>query len=267
MNVRISHTINLVVCALIFPLIGNAQPSLPNVSWALVPSEDDDFIVVERGVTDVDVTSFRGTGVVEANIGRVVSVFSDRERAKEWEFKLADARVLQRNNLQQVVWQRTKSSFLGALFGGPRDRYFIVVSEVLRVDEERKYIHGRLRDFSSYTDIELTESQESMIPTPRRSIRGTLLYSDWQLRPTGPESTCVRIEVLLRVNGNGDLNAEQLRDFEETWPYSTIQGLRRQVRKNDIERNAEFGDWAADTPDAMIDIKDCLQGNLYRDEE
>jgi len=256
---NIGTTPQIILLAIIgstLPLIASANPPRPDVTWELVKSRDN--IRVERGVTDGSFSAFRGTGVVEASIGRVISILSDRERAFEWEYKLADAKVLRRTSDRLVVWQRTSIFFLPCLIN---DRVFIFVAEAT-FDEERKYVRALLRDISD-TNIVLSESELSVIPDRRCSIKGTLIYTDWQFRPTGPESTCVRVEVLLRPNGK--LKPKIMRGFEKKWPYSTIQGMRRQVLKDDIIPHQEFGGWVAASPETMITTEDCLQGILNSD--
>ena len=137
-------------------------------------------------------------------------------------------------------------------------RDFVFVGRAI-VDEDRKYFRAYLRDIED-TDIDLRDSEKSMIPDKPPSVRGTLIYSEWQFRPVGPESTCVRVEVMIRPNGG--LSAKSLEDFERTWPVSTVRKLRQQVLKNDIVPHEIYGGWVAASPESMITTDACLKGSL-----
>ena len=83
-----------------------ADPPKPNVSWESLYS--DEGITTERGlVDDSPFLAFRGTGIVEARIGKVISILFDHPRANEWVYELVASKTLRAlSNHGVVVWQR-----------------------------------------------------------------------------------------------------------------------------------------------------------------
>ena len=89
---------------------------------------------------------------------------------------------------------------------------------------------------------------------------GKLIYGHWQFRPTGSGSTCARVEVMFDPRGR--LPAYVVNQFQEDWPFATIEGLQEQALKQDIDLHPVFGHWTADRPETMIDLSQCRDGQL-----
>lgn len=229
-----------------------ADTPRPAAKWEFVQSNEG--IVTERGVIpDSPLEAFRGTGIVDARIGRVISVLFDDSRANEWVHGLAASMQLRAlNGHGVVVWQR---------FDNPwpiLDRDFVYRVEA-NYDEARKYFRAWFSDIAD-ANIVLSDAERSRIPNPSCCVAAKLIYTEWQFRATGPESTCVRVEVML--DPKGSVPAPFVNWFQETWPYETIRGLRRQARKEDIDLHGVFGRWTADHPGSTISRTQCEQGQL-----
>lgn len=229
-----------------------ADPPKPDVSWDVLDSNEG--ITTERGlVVDSPFKAFRGTGIVEARIGRVISILFDDSRANEWVYGLADStqlRVLSDHGV--VVWQR---------FDNPwpiLDRDFVYRVETT-YDEAKKYFRAWFSDIAD-SNIVLADAERSRIPNPSCCVAAKLIYTEWQFRAMGPESTCVRVEVML--DPKGWVPALFVNWFQENWPYSTIKGLRSQARKEDIDLHEVFGRWTAGQPGSTISRTQCEQGRL-----
>jgi hypothetical protein len=87
-----------------------------------------------------------------------------------------------------------------------------------------------------------------------------LIYAEWQFRATGPESTCVRVEIML--DPKGWVPALFANWFQRNWPYLTIKGLRSQAQKEDINLHEVFGVWTVGDPGSAISRTQCEQGRL-----
>lgn len=230
----------------------HADPAKPNASWESLYSEEG--IAVERGlVADSPYMASRGTGTVEARIGKVISILLDHTRANEWVHNLSDSIELRAmENHSVVVWQR---------FDNPwptDDRDFVYLAEP-SPDASKKYFRAWFKDITE-TEIILTEAERSKIPDQSCCIVGKLIYTEWQFRAAGIDSTCVRVEVMF--DPKGWVPGILVNQFQRDWPYLTIQGLRRQARKEDVKLHDAFGDWTAAQPGAMITRAQCEQGRL-----
>lgn len=228
-----------------------ADPPRPDVNWKDSYSKEN--IIVEKGlVADSRFKAFRGTGIVQARLGHVISILFDHTRANEWVHRLDKSRELRDGNLSMVVWQR---------FDNPwtvKDRDFVYLAKPT-YDEEKKYFRASFSDITD-TDIMLTDAERSRIPDQLCCIVGKLIYTIWQFRATGPESTCVRVEVMLDPKGH--VSAYFVNRFQRKWPYGTIKGLQAQALNEDITLHEVFGNWVADHPDTMISDAECKQGKL-----
>ena len=123
-------------------------------------------------------------------------------------------------------------------------------------DKTKNYFQALFSDIAD-TNISLKVDE---LPDQSCCIVGKLIYTKWQFRATGPESTCVRVEVML--DPKGWVPAFFVNWFQRNWPYSTIKGLRRQAQKEDIKLHEVFGDWATDHPGTAISREQCEQGRL-----
>ncbi len=229
-----------------------ADPPKPNVSWEVLYSNEG--ITTERGlVVDSPFMAFRGTGIVEARIGKVISILFDHPRANEWVHELVDSTKLRAlSNHGVVVWQR---------FDNPwpiLDRDFVYRAEPT-YDEAKKYFRAWFSDIAD-TDIVLTDVERSKIPDQSCCVVAKLIYAEWQFRATGPESTCVRVEVML--DPKGWVPALLVNWFQRNWPYLTIKNLRSQAQKEDINLHEVFAVWTVGGPGSAISRAQCEQGRL-----
>ena len=233
----------------IVPLSAYADPATPDVSWE--PLNSNEGITTERGsVVDSRYKAFRGTAIVEARIGRVISILFDHTRANEWVHRLVDSMGLRDlRNHGVVVWQRFDSP------GPIPDRDFVYRAEPT-YDEAKKYFRAWFSDIAD-TDIILADAE---LPDQSCCIVGKLIYTEWQFRATGPKSTCVRVEVML--DPKGWVPAFFVNQVQKNWPYLTIKGLQRQAQKENINLHEVFGDWVSDRPGTTISRAQCEQGRL-----
>lgn len=223
-----------------------AAPPKPDVSW-----EDPNIkngILIEKGlVAGSPYHAFRGTGVVQTNIGQVISTLYDLRRASEWVYKLAATKALQDENLSMVVWQR---------FNLPwpvKDRDFVYFAEAT-YDADKKYFLASMSDITD-TKILLTEVERDRIPDQSCCIVGKLIYSSWEILATGTESSCVRVEVMF--DAKGDVPEFFVKRFLRKWPYGTIRGLQAQALKKDIPVHEIFGNLVAERPYGVISDLEC----------
>ncbi len=250
MNLR-QVIIVIVLLEFSLALTAYADPPRREVSWEILFSKQG--ILGERGlVADSPYHAFRGTGTVQTSIGRVISILYDHTRAKQWVHELVESRGLRDENLSVVVWQRYDNPW------PVKDRDFVYLAEPT-YDKDKNFFQARFSDITD-TSIVLTDAERSMIPDQSSSIVGKLMYTVWQFRAIGPESTCVRVEVML--DPKGSVPAFFVNQFQRKWPYATIKGLQAQALKEDIALHEVFGDWVADNFGSMINPAQCEQGRL-----
>ena len=228
-----------------------ADIHLPEVSWTTLYSRQG--ILVEKGsVAGSPYHALRGTGIVQTNIGRVISILYDHTRANEWVDRLVESRGLRDLRLSSVVWQRFSVPWPAD------DRNFVYLASPF-YDENKKYFQALMSDISD-TSVTLTATEISKIGDQSCCTMGKLIYGHWQFRPTGLDSTCARVEVLFDPRGR--LPAYVVNQFQKNWPFATIEGLQAQALKQDINLHPVFGHWTADHPETMIEASQCRDGQM-----
>lgn len=232
-------------------LTAYATPPIPEVNWETLYSKQG--IRIEKGlVAGSPYHALRGTGIVQTSIGRTISILYDHTRANQWVHDLTESRELRDDALSKVVWQRYKSPW------PVNNRDFVYLAEP-HFDEKKKYFRAWMTDISD-TDIVLSTIEQAKIRDQSCCVAGKLIYGLWQFRPTGPASTCVRIEIMF--DPKGYVPSFVVNQFQTNWPFATIQGLQAQALKEDIVLHEIFGSWLASHPGSMIMPSECMKGKL-----
>ncbi len=232
--------------ALVLSSPAYADPRKPGVDWKTLYSRNG--ILVEKGqVAGSSNLAFRGTGLVQADIGRVISVLYVPERANQWVYELSESRALRDTGLSAVVWQRFDNPF------PVKDRDFVYFAEPV-YDASESFFTARMIDIQD-TDIVLTDEEQSLIPDQSCCVVGKLIYSEWQFRAYGPGRTCVQVEVMF--DPGGSLPKLFVNRFQKKWSFETIKGLRAQATREDIDLHETFGEWAGDDRDTAREQPAC----------
>lgn len=246
----------VIVAGLLVP--GSVPPTyagshIPEVTWTKLYLRQG--ILVEKGtLADSPYHALRGTGIVQARIGRVISILYEHTRANEWVHQLVESKGLRDDLLSSVVWQRFDIPWPA------KNRDFIYLAEPV-FDESKKYFQALMTDVSEMNNP-LTNAERARIPSQSCCVMGKIIYGRWQFRPVEPGKTCARVDILFDPRGR--LPAFVVNQFQRDWAYATIEGLQAQSSKQDIAPHEVFGNWAADLPGTQIKQAECMDGQLDR---
>lgn len=182
---------------------------------------DDGILVERRTVPGTNLKEFRGRGIVEAPLGRVLAIIRDAPHRCEWMAQCGDDYVVEENEAArlQISYHRTKAPWPVA------DRDSINRAE-LRVDLKKR------RVFLPFEAIE-----HPKVPSVKGVVRMPFLRGHWTLEPVGAGGTIVEYQVHADPGGNlpewiANLASKKL-------PLLTIVGLRKQSKSRtypDFER-------------------------------
>ena len=165
----------------------NADTHIPDVTWTTLYFRQG--ILVEKGtVADSPYHALRGTGIVQAGIGRVISILYEHNRAKEWVHQLVKSKGLRNDLLSSVVWQRYDIPWPA------KDRDFVYLAEPA-IDESRKFFQALMTDVTEINN-RLTNAERTGLPNQSCCVRGKIVYGRWQFRPVEPGKTCARIDII-----------------------------------------------------------------------
>lgn len=213
-----ARTASIVGLLLLVVGVAAAEPSpqlaLDAPGWELTRDEDG-ILSYKRSIDGSPLLVFRGEGVIEAPITRVLSVALDNERVGEWIPGLAESTVVRwiKEPLEYIQYSR---------FDAPwpvRDRIFL--SRVVMMVHPRTYtteIH--------YRNVPETLDRDG-------GIQGSTDGSYYVLRPVDEGRSTYFIGVSV-ADPRGAIPAWLINWMGGSWAHKTLRLLARQVAKPDI---------------------------------
>jgi hypothetical protein len=171
----------------------------------------------KREVPGSPIIALRGEGVVNASIIRVASVLLDYSRATEWVDSLEEVRVVRMLGAQEFIeYDRV---------GTPpiimKDRDFVCRG---RVDVDLKEPSLTLR---------IWPVRDAAMPEVSKYIRGEL-RGYWKLKSIAKgQKTFIVAE--MHGDPKGAVAKWLVNLFQKSWPRNTLESLRAQVAKRDIQ--------------------------------
>lgn len=182
---------------------------------------DDGIVVHRRKVDGFDLHEFRGRGVIEAPIERVLGVLSDAPRRVEWMERCVQSYAVARlSETSQVEYNRTSGTW------PVKDRDVVVMGETY-FDVDKREVRVTFRNATSHA-----------VPRQDGAVRIPYLRGHWILRPTdGGRSTWVEYQA--HADPAGSIPTFIVNLVSKTLPYKTLLKLRDQVgrvRYPDLER-------------------------------
>jgi hypothetical protein len=176
----------------------------------------DGIVVTERLVPGQSVPTFRGIGLVDADLGTVLAVILDVGRHVEWMQDCAEARlVASESEAVSYLYHRTNVPWPLS------DRDVVLRSEVELVEP------GRLA-FVRF------RSASARVPLVDGVVRVATLAGFYRLEAMAPAHTSVEYRVDVEPGGN--IPAWVAHRATRTLPLATILGLRHQTRRVWAER-------------------------------
>lgn len=180
--------------------------------WERV-STSDGILVERRTVPGSNLKEFRGRGLVEAPLGRVLAIIRDAPHRCEWMAQCAQDYVVEENEAErtQISYHRTKAPWPVA------DRDSINRAE-LRVDLAQH------RVFLPFEAI-----PHPKVPPVKGVVRMPFLRGHWLLQPASGGSA-TEVEYQVHANPGGSLPEWMANLASKKLPLLTIVGLRKQSK-------------------------------------
>ena len=192
--------------------------------WKLVSERDNVNVYVNTNNFD-GLLSIRATGMIDAPMGRVMSVMADEKRKHEWIPNTVEVKALKiaspfariEYSHSHTPWPLTDREFLTYV----RAQYF----------KKTKKLVIRLRSIEKIPNgIEVPKTD---------NIRGIIHYSDvWLSKAEGGKKTFVEVELL--TDPKGSIPKFLVNWVQKDWPRGLLHGLARQVEKKDIKVKYRF---------------------------
>ncbi len=168
--------------------------------------------------------AFRGEGVFDVEIERLVSVLKTAEIAVEWVDLMTEHRVV-----KQVS---ANTHLIYESYGLPwpiSDRDYLM-HEVKNYDESERVFTIR------YESVE-----DASTPIKGDHVRAIAYRTFWRLTMLDAQRTRVEVEVF--TDPKGTLPAWLINLIQKDWPWKTIDGLVNRAQKQDVQPDQTTSAW------------------------
>jgi len=182
-------------------------------------------VQVERKVMpDSPLFAFRGEGVFDTEIGRLVSVLKNPHIAAEWVDLMKEHIVLKKMG--------ENKNLIYEAYGLPwpiSDRDYLM-QEQYHYDADKKVFT------ISYESVE-----DALKPPQDDHVRAIAFRTYWRLTVVDSDTTRVEVEVF--TDPKGALPAWLINLIQKDWPWKTIDGLVQRAQKSDVQPDATTATW------------------------
>ena len=171
---------------------------------------DQGIDVFRKDLPNTPLHAFRGRGLIEAPMGKLIWVMGDNVHRTQWVDRLKKSVILEEEDAySSIVYQH---------FGTPA------------LVAERDFVYrARARSRADGSAILEIASLTHPKAPPTVGVRGELRDSSYLFIPQGPNATVV--EVVVVTDPKGSLPKWAVNMVQKSWPMNTLVALREQVRK------------------------------------
>ncbi len=166
------------------------------------------------------VIAFRGEGIVDAPIEKVASIIIDTTRGTEWIDSLVKSDVVRNISTTEFI----EYDHVGIAF--PFDTLMSDRDFVSRVNLEADPKSKRIA-------VDYTPAVDDLAPTLKKYVRGWMTC-EFKLVPMSLEGETY-VEAEIHCDPKGSVAPWVVNFFQQGWPQTTFERLRKQAKKTDIQ--------------------------------
>ena len=186
--------------------------------------EKDGIAVAKKVLPDSNLMPFRGEGVVDVHIGRLVKVIKTSGLGPEWVDLQVESKELVRDSDESAILYNKYD-----LSWPVSDRDY-VMRQKTTYDADAKVVTV------TYESIE-----DDRFPADDCCVRAVAVRTYWKFTYVSPTQT--RIEVEVYTDPKGALPAWLVNMIQRGWPYNSIIGISERATKDDITKHPRCTDW------------------------
>jgi hypothetical protein len=159
--------------------------------------------------------------VIHAPIGKVAQILLDTSRARDWVDRLENVKLLRKISDRDFVQYNH--------FAMPivmKDRDFVILNQV-EVDPGEKSLMVKMK------------STEDPLAPVTDYVRGEVIQSSFTIKSIDQDHKTY-IVTEMHIDPKGDVAKWVVNLFQKSWPRNTIEALRKQSAKPDVQENIHF---------------------------
>ena len=213
----------LILTALFLSTLPVAEAAKSGSGWVKVMTQEG-VTVDRKTVPGSPLFAFRGEGVFDLPIGKLVTVLKTAEIAAEWVDLMLEHKVV------RVVG--TDKNLIYESYGlpWPIDDRDYVMHETMGYDAATKVF-----------TIDYQSVEDSALPPKKDFVRAVAIQTYWRLEKVNDTRT--KIEVEVHTDPKGALPAWLINLIQKDWPWKTISGLVNRASQSDIQADPRVSDW------------------------
>ncbi len=209
----------------VFSCYGGSLTCVADEAWQAL-KEVDGIRVSSRNVPGTPLVEIRGEALVEASAPRVAWALMDCAHAHEWVEALADCHIVEtRGDFDRFTYNHFATPFV------IKDRDFVT------------HVRGEM-DKGARTLTLRFKSEEHPNAPETKYVRGNVIRSSYVITWLSPTQSRLIAEAL--VDPKGTVPLWIVNFFQKKWPVRSIQALRKQVAKPEVQAPAFLNDRFAD---------------------
>ncbi|MDQ3230669.1 MAG: START domain-containing protein [Pseudobdellovibrionaceae bacterium] len=187
-----------------------------NMGWEKI-NEEEGITVFRKSFPDSAVKGVGGEAMIDASIGKILWVLMDNEHKGDWVDKFKSTRTIETpNDLSNIQYAAFSMPF-------PVTNRDFVYRYDFRVDEAMNAV---------IVDVKSVEHPKAPA-SDTIGVRGAVIHGRYVLLPRGPNQTFVKAEYL--ADPKGILPTWVVNIVQKNWPFKTLMGLRKQVKKSFVK--------------------------------
>lgn len=192
---------------LISTWLASAHAVMPGTVWKKTKVRNK--VTVYRGdVPNSKIVAFRGIGIIDASMAKVLTVINDQKRIKEWMSDLKETRIVKQisethrieYNLTSTPWPLKNRDFV----------YYV-----------KWWVSADKKTFK----IKMGPATDPSAPVTKGVVRGDLKESEYILKSI-ENGTKTEIMVEINADPKGAVPKWIVNIFQSIWPSNTIAGIR-----------------------------------------
>jgi hypothetical protein len=162
------------------------------------------------------IIAFRGEGIVDAPIEKVASIIIDTTRGTEWIDSLLESRVVRDISPTEFVeYDHVGTPFIMA------NRDFVSHVSVEADPKTKRMV------------VSYKPTEDSLAPILKKYVRGVMTCEFKMVPMTMADETYVETEI--HCDPKGSVAKWLVNFFQQGWPQTTFESLRKQAKKPDIQ--------------------------------
>ncbi len=191
----------------------------PNYHWQK-SCNTEGLTIYWSKVEDSQVIAFKGEGIVDAPVEKVASIIIDTTRATEWIDSLVASKVVRNISPSEFI----EYDHVGIPF--PFDT-------VMSDRDFVSHVYLSSDPLTQRITVSYMPTEDDQAPVLKKYTRGTMICVFKMVPMSMPDETYVEAEI--HCDPKGAIPKWLVNFFQEGWPQTTFETLRKQAQKLDIQ--------------------------------